>query len=344
MKRRIWTVAVGLAALAALIAVPAAMAAYTSAKLEVTQTATGVVVKASLDPNDDPTARVAINVPIGTQLTTTQAPGTVLGPVRAIVKALDLAGADLPLEGQLVVAAPGQVPAGAADARASGRATPLATWVMVLTRSRTDADGADVPRSRSRARALGPAFIAICLPPPDVPAGTPGRATFGAKVYSAELTINGVFSRVATGAWISSWVPYNPGVGTVNVAGAVVVAGGDRTRCGDARREDLRARVRSSPDASRRAVSRARCDRHDLRRPRRRPAHDARSACGSARTGGSRRGSQSGRSSAPTRSRHRRRGAGGVHAAAAADRRRCRASTRRSNGFTAQSKVVRKKK
>ena len=53
----------------------------------------------------------AIFVPAGTQLTTTQAPGTVLGPVRAIVKALDLAGADLPLEGQLVVAAPGQISA-----------------------------------------------------------------------------------------------------------------------------------------------------------------------------------------------------------------------------------------
>ena len=55
-----------------------------------------------------------------------------------------------------------------------------------------------------------------------MPVGTPGRATFGAKVYSAELTINGVFSSVASGAWISSWVPYNPGVGTANVAGAVV--------------------------------------------------------------------------------------------------------------------------
>ena len=111
MKGRIGTVAVGLAAVAALIAVPAAMAAYTSPKLEVTQTATGVVVKASLNPNDDPTAAVVIVPPTGTQLTTSQAPGTVLGPVKAIVKALDLAGADLPLEGQLVVAAPGQVPA-----------------------------------------------------------------------------------------------------------------------------------------------------------------------------------------------------------------------------------------
>ena len=85
MKGRIWTAAVGLAAVAALIAVPAAMAAYMSPKLEVTQTATGVVVKASLDPNDDPTAAVVILAPAGTQLTTTQAPGTVLGPVNAIL-------------------------------------------------------------------------------------------------------------------------------------------------------------------------------------------------------------------------------------------------------------------
>jgi hypothetical protein len=220
MKRRIWTISAGLAALAALIAVPAAMAAYTSAKLEVTRTATGVVVKASLDPNDDPTARVAINAPVGTQLTTSQAPGTVLGPVRAIVKALDLAGADLPLEGQLVVAAPGQIP-GASQAACIGSTVPLATWLMVLTAAGQTLTVPTYLLTQPTAQ-LGPAFIAICLPPPDVPAGTPGRATFGAKVYSAELTINGVFSSVTSGAWISSWVPYNPGVGTANIAGAVV--------------------------------------------------------------------------------------------------------------------------
>ena len=121
MKRRIWTVTAGLAALAALIAVPAAMAAYTSAKLEVTQTATGVVVKATVDPDEDPTARVGIIAPTGTQLTTSQAPGTVLGPVRALVKALDLAGADLPLEGQLLVAAPGQIPAATVAQCTGGR-------------------------------------------------------------------------------------------------------------------------------------------------------------------------------------------------------------------------------
>jgi hypothetical protein len=220
MTGRLWTVVVGLAAVAALVAVPAAMAAYLSPKLEVTQTATGVVVRATVSKNDDPTARVAINAPVGTQLTTNQAPGTVLGPVRATVMALDLAGADLPLEGSLVVAAPGQITA-AQQTACIGSTTPLATWVMVLS-----AAGQTLPVPTylltSPNAQLGPAFIAICLPPPDVPVGTPGRATFGAKVYQAELTINGVFSRVATGAWISSWVPYNPGVGTANIAGAVV--------------------------------------------------------------------------------------------------------------------------
>jgi hypothetical protein len=223
MRSRIWTLTTALAAVAALIAVPAAIAAYASPTLRVTQTPAGVVVTASLDANDDPTARVAIAAPTGTQLTTTQAPGTVLGPVRAIVKALDLAGADLPLEGQLVVAAPGQVPA-AAQTMCVGPVTPLATWVMVLTAA---GQTLSVPTylistAGSVFAPLGPALIVICLPPPDVPIGTPGRATFGAKVYSAELAINGVFSRVATGAWIATWVPYTPGAGTPNASGAVV--------------------------------------------------------------------------------------------------------------------------
>jgi hypothetical protein len=212
---------VGLASVAALIAVPAAIAAYTSPKLEVTRTATGATVKASLSPDDDPTASVRIFVPSGTQLTTSQAPGAVLGPVRAIVKALDLAGADLPLEGQLVVAAPGQVPA-ATVTQCTGGATPLATWLMVLSAAgQTLTVPTYLVATTGTQAALGPAYLQICLPPPDVPAGTPGRATFGAKVYSAELTINGVFSTVAVGAWVGFWTPYTPLVGAVNAARTV---------------------------------------------------------------------------------------------------------------------------
>jgi hypothetical protein len=80
--------------------------------------------------------------------------------------------------------------------------------------------------------ALGPAYIQVCLPPPDVPAGSPGRATFGAKLYSAELTINGVFS-TARGTWLSMWTPYRPSIGQVNAAGTIaapaVVANGTVT-------------------------------------------------------------------------------------------------------------------
>lgn len=221
MRRRIWTVFVGLASAAALIAVPSALAAYTSAKLEVRRAGTATTIKATLSPDDDPTASVRIYAPTGTQLTTTQAPGTMLGPVRAIVKALDLAGADLPLEGQLLVAAPGQVPPAAQAACLQGVA-PLATWVMVLTAAgQTLTVPTYLVATTGAQTALGPGYIQVCLPPPDVPAGTPGRATFGAKLYSAELSISGVFSAVPVGAWVSFWTPYTPLVGQVNIAGTV---------------------------------------------------------------------------------------------------------------------------
>jgi hypothetical protein len=233
MKRRIWTVAAALASVAAVVAVPAAYAAYTSAKLEVRPAGTaGATVRATLSPDDDPTASVRIFAPSGVSLTTNQAPGTVLGPVRAIVKALDLGGADLPLEGQLVVAPPGAVPA-ATQAQCLGTTTPLAVWVMTLgAAGQTLTVPTYLVATAGAQTALGPAYIQVCLPPPDVPAGTPGRATFGAKLYSAELTVNGVFSR-ATGTWLSMWTPYRPGVGQVNAAGTIaapaVVANGTIT-------------------------------------------------------------------------------------------------------------------
>ena len=230
MKRRIWTVAVALASVVALVAVPAAYAAYTTAKLEVRPAGTGgATVRATLSPDDDPTASVRIFAPSGVTLTTNQAPGTVLGPVRAIVKALDLGGADLPLEGQLAVAPPGAVPP-ATQAQCLGTTTPIAVWVMTLgAAGQTLTVPTYLVATSGAQTALGPAYIQVCLPPPDVPAGTPGRATFGAKLYSAELTINGVFS-TATGTWLSMWTPYRPGVGQVNAAGTIaspaVVANG----------------------------------------------------------------------------------------------------------------------
>ena len=221
MNRTITTALVGLASAVALIVVPSALAAYTSPKLEVTQAGTTSVIKASLSPDDDATASVRIYAPTGMQLTTNQAPGTSLGTVSALVKALDLGGADLPFQGQLLVAPPGAVPA-AVQAACTQGATPLATWLLALTAAGQSVNvPAFVVATTGAQTALGPASIQVCLPPPDVPSGTPGRAVFGAKLYSATLTVNGVFSAVPVGAWISFWTPYNPGVGTVNAAGTV---------------------------------------------------------------------------------------------------------------------------
>lgn len=220
MKRPIWTVAGGLASVAALVAVPAALAAYTTAKLEVTRTATGLQIKATGSPDDDATAAVRIFAPTGTQLTTNQAPGAVLGTVRVLARALDLAGAEIPLEGQIVVAAAGQVSPADLAACLQG-ATPTATWVLALS---VAGQSLPVPAflvaTTGAQTALGPAFIQVCLRPPDVPAGTPGRQPFGAKAYNVEATINGVFS-AAPGTWVAFWTPYRPGLGQVDVAGTV---------------------------------------------------------------------------------------------------------------------------
>lgn len=219
--KRLWTVVAGIASVAALIAAPAAFAAYTSAKLEVALTPTGVNIKATGNPSEDPTASVRIFAPTGTQLTTNQPPGTTLGTITALATVIDLGGADVPLAGPIVVAAPGQVSAADQAACLQG-ATPLATWVLMLS-----AAGQNLPvpaflvATTGAQAALGPAYIQVCLRPPDVPPGTPGRQLLGAKAYSVDATVNGVFSRVASGTWIALWTPYRPGVGQVNIAGTI---------------------------------------------------------------------------------------------------------------------------
>jgi len=219
--RRIWTGAAAAAAVAAIVAVPSALAAYTSAKLTVTPTGTGVRIAATGNPDDDPTASVRIFAPTGTSLTTNQAPGTAVGTVRVVARAADLGNAEVPLEGQIVVAAPGQVSPTDQAACLQG-ATPLATWILALS-----AAGQSLPvpawvvATTGAQTALGPAYIQVCLRPPDVPAGTPGRQPLGAKAYSVQATVNGVFGRVPVGAWISFWTPYRPGVGQVNLAGTI---------------------------------------------------------------------------------------------------------------------------
>ena len=242
MKRRIWTIAVGLAAIAALIAVPAAMAAYTSRE-------------ARGDTDRNGCRRQGVT-------RSERRPDSSRGDLRAQRNAAD----DEPGSGD-------GARTGSRDREGarSRRRRPAARGPARRRRSRpgVGCESGGVHRGRAAARhvgdgaqrrrgrrcpcptylvsttgtnlaSLGPAFIGICLPPPDVPVGTPGRATFGAKVYSAELAVNGVFSKVATGAWISLVGAVHPGSRQAEPGGCRRLAGRDRPGRGEHHGEELR--------------------------------------------------------------------------------------------------------
>ena len=204
------TGAAAIGSVVALVAIAAAYAAYTSPTFEATQAGTTTTIKVSVDPNDDPTAVLQIMVPPETQVTTNQAPGTALGQVKAVVRALDLAGENLELEGQVLVAAPGQVSAAVREACVAS--TPVAaTWVLALSAAgwKLEIPAFFAPRGG------GAKVIYACFAPPDIPVGTPGRAPFGAKLSSLEATFTGVFSVTAC-TWRGAFWPYTPLVGEVN--------------------------------------------------------------------------------------------------------------------------------
>jgi len=219
------------AALAALASAGSALAAF-APKLVVSSatpqatgggpTRLGVVVANT----DDPTAKVDIYVPTGYQLGTPAA-GTKLGDVTATAAAADLGGAVLPLTGELDAINPASFTAAqqaAAQVCLNG-AVASQTWDLHLTAA---GQVLDIPMFVIAAAApeLASGYqtkLRVCLPPPDVPAGTPGRATFGAKLLSASFGISALTQPVATGdyKWTSLWTPYTPTKGTPNAAGSV---------------------------------------------------------------------------------------------------------------------------
>jgi hypothetical protein len=224
MKKSHRVVLVVVAALSTLAFANAALASY-APKLVVAsltpQAAGGggpVRIGASVANADDPTARVQIYVPTGYQIGTPAA-GTKIGDVTATAAAADLGGAILPLTGELQVVAPN--PAGAAQCGVAASQY----WNLALTAA---GQTLNVPlyvvaASAGEQTAGFQAKLVVCLPPPDVPAGTPGRAQFGAKLLSASFGVSAITQPVASGdyRWTSLFTPYNPGKGTPNAAGTV---------------------------------------------------------------------------------------------------------------------------
>jgi hypothetical protein len=209
------------AALASLAFAGSALASF-APKLVVSSATDGGPVRLGVVAanTDDPTAKVSIYVPTGFTVGTPAA-GTKLGNVTATAAAADLGGAVLPLTGELDAIAPTATTA--AQAQACGIAA-AQTWDLHLTAAGQTLDIPlfVVPTAGPEA-SLGTTKLVVCLPPPDVPAGTPGRATFGAKLLSATFTASAITEPTTAGAyrWTSLWTPYNPGKGTPNAAASV---------------------------------------------------------------------------------------------------------------------------
>jgi hypothetical protein len=79
-----------------------------------------------------------------------------------------------------------------------------------------------VNKSSGAAAAFGAFNLKICLPPWDVPVGTPGRSFEGAQLLDAKLTLNKLITAptsAGVGVWEMLTTPYTPGKGTPNLAG-----------------------------------------------------------------------------------------------------------------------------
>jgi len=164
-------------------------------------------------------AVAAINIYSGVDTASlTAAAGTTIGSVDATAIAHDQGGLTLPLSGAVVADDPAKH---AADVCSPG--ANAAVWNMNLSvAGQTLVIPIYVNHTTGLEAALGTTKLTICLPPWDVPVGSPGRAAFGAQLVDAQLALNNVFtSRVAAGTtlWDALFTPYNPGVGTINRAG-----------------------------------------------------------------------------------------------------------------------------
>ncbi len=198
-----------------------ALAAYTpSLTIEQSSYKVGAATTADVfiaaPQNDDPTAKLTIFSPAGYGAVLTQAPGTKIGAVVAVVKAKALGGANLPLAGDVLVANPADAAIQAAAMRCTGITTNQANWVL---NTQLQGQTVAIPVFVNK---VGPLVtMQVCLPSPDIPPAS-GGATFGAQLVLADFTVRGVFTNAAVKGgyeWAGIFTPYTPGTGTPNATG-----------------------------------------------------------------------------------------------------------------------------
>jgi hypothetical protein len=205
------------AALTVATAVFAATAlAANSAKVSVSIAGTATSLHFSVPPATDPIAVINIYVPAGYTANLGAASGATIGSVDATANGHDV-GLTLPLSGPVTADNPATH---TADVCSPG--THAAVWNLNLSvAGQTLVLPLYVDPTSGAATALGAYQMRICLPPWDTPVGSPGRAFEGAQLLDAKFTVNNIFSGAPSGVavWHNLFTPFNPGVGTLNLAG-----------------------------------------------------------------------------------------------------------------------------
>jgi hypothetical protein len=215
MRTAIRAATAAVAAVATLALTGSALAANT-AIVSASTAGTATTLHFSVPQTTDPIAAITIFVPAGYTANLSQAASTTIGSVDSTALAHD-GGLTLPLSGPVTTTSP-VTPA--SDTCSPG--THGAIWNLNLSvAGQTLVLPLYVDPTSGAATSLGAYQMLICLPPWDVPVGTPGRSFEGAQLLDAQFTVNNIFTAPTSGlnVWHTLFTPYNPGLGTVNPAG-----------------------------------------------------------------------------------------------------------------------------
>jgi hypothetical protein len=209
IARRLAIVAAATAACTTIFLVASALAAYSSPRLEVSQSGGRVTLDIAQHPDDDATAIVRLISPIGTDVPQSPTAGTTIGTATASFVSTAAANAQVSTQGTLQVVGPAS---GTPSGCAAGERV-LAHWSLGLA-----GEGLAV---------TVPVFLLVggdlllCLP-------HPGTLEGGAKLVGLQLTLDGALELPSAGTWISILVPYGgttPDTSRIVASPAVVGAG-----------------------------------------------------------------------------------------------------------------------
>ena len=241
MKHVLRFLAVAGATLGALVVSGAAMAAYTTPKLEIRNPSERVggggplTIRVSQTKEDDATFRLIIYVPQGYTSSLVGQEGAQIGTATAQVNATAISpDAIVPVTGRIVADSftPAKYPQGFGCVFGG---PPTGTIDGVWRLELTAAGQTLIVPMYAQAVTSGPeaAFasgkLTTCLPSPYPEAG-PARAALGAKLINATLTLPSLFANPAAGGtyrWRSIWTPYTPNSASPNPAGTVEAQSAD---------------------------------------------------------------------------------------------------------------------